>query len=59
LITIEATDDDCHGSTPVEAGLPPSLKLRRTIVALREGGQTRLSFGGSKDPPLQDENQLW
>jgi outer membrane protein TolC len=35
----------------VEAGLPPSLKLRRSAEALAEAGQTRL--GRSEDRPLR------
>jgi hypothetical protein len=30
------------------------VKLRRTAIAFGGGGQTRLSLGGSKDPPLHD-----
>jgi IgA Peptidase M64/Peptidase M64 N-terminus len=34
-------------SRPVEAGLPPSLKLRRTAVALAEAGQPRRTASAS------------
>src|SRR6188768_2538584 len=36
----------------VAAGLPPSLKLRRTAEALAEAGQTRHVVAESSDPPL-------